>query len=456
LNLPSNIKLGLFILLNISVSLVCFANVDPFALMEEMPSPQVKFKKKRIFSKPRQIKKPNFVPDFKQQSQAKETVKSIKKDFEKITPKTINKIYKSLSKPLVKKASGSLKLTASATKKLKRPRMVIKKTDDLSNSVAELKKFINLEKIWADLPNNLAKAQTQFAKQEEARKAKEQKNKDAAAKQDEEPKKVKGADALFVKIKKLKKKEKWKDIKKLLSKNKEIAATKKGLEYQIEAELNSKKVSYSRAKSAASKLLKQDKKSPWGNYAMALYYHNARKPKPKRVTKYLNLALKAKNPPPGASTLYWTIFLKKIWFIPVLLIAGIIGGINHLKKKKAAATGEMPEQENEQQAETETPIEPEVRPEGWKGKLFDIKQKAKPFIDKLVQKFKKSKKAAKPTEGKEEASAEPSAESTPEAAAEIQTNEAPQTQADTAAVEPEKNEESTEESQEAKPEEKTA
>ena len=130
-------------MLNISVVLSCFANVDPFALMEEMPSPEVKFQKKRILSKPRKIKKPNFVPDFNQKKRIKKTVNKIKEDFDKLTPKTVNKLYKNLSRPLVEKATDSLKLAASTTRKFKRPsRLILKKTNNLSNSIEELKKFL--------------------------------------------------------------------------------------------------------------------------------------------------------------------------------------------------------------------------------------------------------------------------------------------------------------------------
>ena len=449
-------------MLNISVVLSCFANVDPFALMEEMPSPEVKFQKKRILSKPRKIKKPNFVPDFNQKKQIKKTVNKIKEDFDKLTPKTVNKLYKNLSRPLVEKATDSLKLAASTTRKFKRPsRLILKKTNNLSNSIEELKKFLAPEKLLTSFSENLANTQTEFAKLEKEKKEKEKQDQDN---QEEKPKEVKGADALFVKIKNLKKKEKWKEIKKLLSKNEEIAATKKGLQYQIEAELNGKKISYSRAKNAASKLLKEDKKNPWGNYAMALYYHNSRKPKPKRVSKYLSLALKAKNPPPGASTLYWTILLKKIWFIPVLLIAGIIGGIVHLKKKKTIVLEEISDQNSDQQETSEAPIEPEIRPEGWKGKLFDIKQKLKPFIDKITQKFQKSKKTEKSAKADNEAQTDNSVNGKNSETAEIasaaeqeQVTESSQSLTDeqTTAPATKENEKTTEEPPADTPEEKT-
>eukprot|EP01156_Anaeramoeba_ignava_P013857 Anaeramoba_ignava/a607666_14.p1 GENE.a607666_14~~a607666_14.p1 ORF type:complete len:442 (-),score=88.30 a607666_14:73-1398(-) len=379
--------------------------------MENMPAPKVKFKKKQIFSKPAKIKEPKIAPNFEQQNQTKKTINSIKKNLIDITPPTIDKVYKSLSAPPIKKSTATVKLKP----KFDRPsRIVLKKSNELSNSVETLKKAFSLESFWNDVHRNFSEAQLKVAQAAKAAEDEENSEQDAEG-EEESPKEIKGSDALFVKIKGLKKKEKWKEIKKLLSKNKEIAATPKGLEYMIEAELNSEKISYSKAKSAASKLLKSDKKNPLANYAMALYYYHNKKPKPKRVTKYLNLALKAKKPPAGASTLYWTIFLKKIWFIPLLLIAGIVGGIAHLKKKKTASLenspaeneGESPTPESGEQQEPKIKEEPEIRPEGWKGKLFDLKRKVKPLIAKISQKLKKGSpktKSATTTENSSETS----------------------------------------------------
>ncbi|MFZ5950676.1 MAG: hypothetical protein ACOYXC_08220 [Candidatus Rifleibacteriota bacterium] len=195
--------------------------------------------------------------------------------------------------------------------------------------------------------------------------------------------KGKSFDSVFAKAAGLKKSEKWKDIANLMKDNPEAAETPEGLELSIEANLSLEKPNIMAAKRSADALLKKDKENGWANYAMALHFLSAKKPNTEKGSTHLDLALKAKNPPAGASKLYWSMMLKKIVPVFLILLAGIIGGINQIIKKKKAARALL---EGDGQAQPE-PVSSEVPVSGLAAKFKPMLEKLAP----LLQKFQKKK-----------------------------------------------------------------
>jgi hypothetical protein len=239
----------------------------------------------------------------------------------------------------------------------------------------------------------------------EAEKAEKEAEKDVEEVEETEGKSY---DAVFAKAEGLKKKEKWSDIESLFSDNPEAGDTQEGLEYQLEAKLNAKKPNYFHSKRIADQLIKKDKKHPLANYALALYYYNAKRPNPTKAASHLDIARNAKNPPAGASKLYWMTLLKKLWIVILILVAAIVGGIDYLrkKKKKQAALTEDISEANSEGEDNEEGKQPEEAEPASKSKLQEklgplleklnpVKEKLKPVLDKLAPLLAKLKKKKK-------------------------------------------------------------
>jgi hypothetical protein len=177
----------------------------------------------------------------------------------------------------------------------------------------------------------------------------------------------------------------WKGLKNLFAENPEAGETKDGLRYIIEAEINEAKPNYMQVRRYSDQLRGLDENDAMANYGLALYHYNAKKPDTAKAGEHLAVALKAKNPPQGASAFYWKMTFNKFMIPLLLVIAGLIGGISHvIKKRKAAATIDL----DKPAAAVKT--EAEAKP---KGKLT---QKLAPLLDKfkgLLARFKKKKAA---------------------------------------------------------------
>jgi hypothetical protein len=347
---------------------------------------------------------------------------------------TSNKTIKSLSKLVDHLSDPAKKESKNKDKEIKfkaPPKIDKSKIKVVEKDLKIYEGFLAFKNIVDDNLNENFYKNLDFAQEviEQSQRFQQQKKAKEKKEQEAETEKETGGnfDAIFAKAKALKKKENWKALGRLFQDNPEAGKTDEGLEYRIEAEIYSDKPNYYGAKRIADSLIKENRRHPLANYALALYFYNAKRPNPKRAASYLDIALKAKNPPAGASKLYWTTMLKKFWLGLVIIVAGIIGGIDYLrKKKKAKALDKLKEQpetvtENEDESEEiqenkeEEKDEPPASEPGKVSKLKSLvsakltilKDKLKPLIDKM----KKTEKAEETKEATEEVS-EPKSEET--------------------------------------------
>ena len=194
-------------------------------------------------------------------------------------------------------------------------------------------------------------------------------------------------------------------VENLLAENPEAGETVEGLRFQIEAEVNSAKPNYMNAQRFARQLLESEGDDPLGHYAMAMFYYNSKKPNLTQAKKSLDIALKAKNPPAGASSLYWTMTLKGL-AIPLLLVfAGLAGGVAHfIKKRKAAAVATLleneatPAKDVDPAAPTAASESPPPPASGLKAKLQAISEKIRELLKKMPFGKGKSKPLPAPEE----------------------------------------------------------
>lgn len=192
-------------------------------------------------------------------------------------------------------------------------------------------------------------------------------------------------DGVIAKATGLYKKSQWKEIKALFSDNPDAADTPDGRKFMLEAELNESKPNYMQIRRYSDQLIKADKNNALGNYGMAVFFVNNRKPDSAKALKHLETALKSKNPPQGASSLYWQLTLKKFAIIFIALLGLIIVGVVKLVKKKKNATIELDNPETDQVSSDSQPENP-AKP--------GLSARFKAFIDKvknLAQRFKRKK-----------------------------------------------------------------
>ncbi len=207
-------------------------------------------------------------------------------------------------------------------------------------------------------------------------------------------------DAVLATAMGLYKKQDWKGIKDLFSENPEAGETKDGLRYIIEAEINEAKPNYMQVRRYSDQLRAIDENDAMANYGLALAHYNAKTPNTAKASEHLAIALKAKNPPEGASAFYWRMTFKKFMIPLLLIVAGLVGGIAHvIKKKKAAAIIDL-----------DNPVE-KARPEQEAKPQGKLMQKLAPLLDKFKSIFARFKK--KPAAEKEVAITSKSSENEP-------------------------------------------
>lgn len=217
-------------------------------------------------------------------------------------------------------------------------------------------------------------------------------------------------DAVLAKAIGLYKSKNWKGLKDLFAENPEAGDSKDGLNYRVEAEINEEKPNYMQVRRIADQLAKIDKEDAMANFGLALYYFNAKKPDIAKAQGHLSIAMKAKNPPEGSSSLYWSMTFKKFMIPLIILIAALIGGISHvIKKRKASITLDLDQ------------IEERIKPEPKKaGKLM---QKLSPLFDKLKAILSRFKKKPVATADAESPAAATEEEATEEAEEDVEIEE---------------------------------
>ncbi|MGM0599334.1 MAG: hypothetical protein ACQETH_05910, partial [Candidatus Rifleibacteriota bacterium] len=395
---------------------------DVSSILENLPAPEVKYQKAPVNSYPEPATPQKKAIQYPVKKAVNEIPSKVQKEFpgaDIVEDLTNNKTVKSLSslvdhltdpakKSQSQNAGQSKEINFKAPPKIDKSKIkVVEKDLDVYEGFLAFKNIVddNLNKQIYENLNLVTEVIEQSQKFQQKQK---EKDKDKAEKEAQPEEELTGKfDSVFAKAKVLRKKENWKALARLFQDNQEAGETQEGLEYRIEAEINSDKPNYYGARRLASSLIKDNRRHPLANYAMALYYYNAKRPNPKKASSHLNIALKAKNPPAGASKLYWITMLKKFWLGLVIVIAGIIGGIDYLRKKKKADAPEKTEDKAETapdnkdeptKSEEDKEKEPIASDSGKLGKLKSLvsaklellTNKLKPIIDKIKKKKNKT------------------------------------------------------------------
>ena len=364
---------------------------DPEDILRNLPSPEVHYPIEEIRIKPApssMATAPVPLPPPARPYEIRKLVDKAREATANPIVKTTRKIVETLSRP---KAKVATQTHALATAK----RSVATGTQNLAAARAQqtvqttwvvtAAKTLAENPVFAMLDTKIA-SETAFAK--DIFDLYVQGGYEGEEKPAEEEQPVAKFDSIMVTAAGLQKKAQWQELKNLFSENPEAGETVEGLRFQIEAEINSEKPNYMNAQRFARQLLENESDDPLGHYAMALFHYNSKKPNLTQAKKSLDVALKAKNPPAGASSLYWKMTLKGL-AVPLLFVfAGIAGGVAHLlKKRKAAAVALLLEGEETPlpdagQAAT-TPL-PETLPvPGLKGKLQAISEKIRELLKKI-------------------------------------------------------------------------
>lgn len=106
----------------------------------------------------------------------------------------------------------------------------------------------------------------------------------------------------------------------------------------VKAELNRKKINLQTLRNYANEVANYEPLEPYAQYALAYYYYNIKKPNIKRAQAAINIAMRAKNPPKGASSLAFYIKLKSYQKL-LTLAAGLIAlAVFLIVKKTQRAT----------------------------------------------------------------------------------------------------------------------
>lgn len=102
----------------------------------------------------------------------------------------------------------------------------------------------------------------------------------------------------------------------------------------IKAEFARKKINIQALRDSANQLVLYEPLNPYAQYALAYYYFNIKKPNIKKAQTAINIALRSKNPPKGASSLAFSIKLKAYRNIIILIVGFIILVVFLIKRKK--------------------------------------------------------------------------------------------------------------------------
>ena len=364
---------------------------DPEDILRNLPSPEVHYPIEEIRIKPApssMATAPVPLPPPARPYEIRKLVDKAREATANPIVKTTRKIVETLSRP---KAKVATQTHALATAK----RSVATGTQNLAAARAQqtvqttwvvtAAKTLAENPVFAMLDTKIA-SETAFAK--DIFDLYVQGGYEGEEKPAEEEQPVAKFDSIMVTAAGLQKKAQWQELKNLFSENPEAGETVEGLRFQIEAEINSEKPNYMNAQRFARQLLENESDDPLGHYAMALFHYNSKKPNLTQAKKSLDVALKAKNPPAGASSLYWKMTLKGL-AVPLLLVfAGIAGGVAHLlKKRKAAAVALLLEGEEAplpDAGQAATTILQETLPvPGLKGKLQAISEKIRELLKKI-------------------------------------------------------------------------
>ena len=363
---------------------------DPEDILRNLPAPEVHYPMEGIRIKPVPAipaADPVPLPPPARPYEIRKLVDKAKETSGNPIVKTTRKIVETLSRPKAKVAThthaiasatrsiatGTLGLAAAKPQQTIQPTWVVK----AAKTLAENPVFTMLD---ARIASETAFAKDVFDIYVQGYESEE--------KPAEEEQPVAKFDSIMVTAAGLQKKAQWQELKNLFAENPEAGETVEGLRFQIEAEVNSAKPNYMNAQRFARQLLESEGDDPLGHYAMALFYYNSKKPNLTQAKKSLDIALKAKNPPAGASTLYWTMTLKGL-AIPLLLVfSGLAGGVAHLiKKRKAAAVAMLLENEapakDADQAGPTALSESATPASGLKAKLQAISEKIRELLKKM-------------------------------------------------------------------------
>ena len=380
---------------------------DPEDILRNLPAPEVHYPVEEIRIKPVPAvpaADPVPLPPPARPYEIRKLVDKAKETSGNPIVKTTRKIVETLSRPKAKVAThthaiasatrsiatGTLGLAAAKPQQTIQPTWVVK----AAKTLAENPVFTMLD---ARIASETAFAKDVFDIYVQGYESEE--------KPAEEEQPVAKFDSIMVTAAGLQKKAQWQELKNLFAENPEAGETVEGLRFQIEAEVNSAKPNYMNAQRFARQLLESEGDDPLGHYAMAMFYYNSKKPNLTQAKKSLDIALKAKNPPAGASSLYWTMTLKGL-AIPLLLVfAGLAGGVAHfIKKRKAAAVATLleneatPAKDVDPAAPTAASESPPPPASGLKAKLQAISEKIRELLKKMPFGKGKSKPLPAPEE----------------------------------------------------------
>ncbi len=132
---------------------------------------------------------------------------------------------------------------------------------------------------------------------------------------------------------------KWAELQAFLGENPKLEELPRGMEMKIQCLLQEKAINYQMVKRVGDSLIGTEgqEKNPWGNLGLAHFWAYSKKPDLAKALKHADIARSPKrNPPAGASTLYWTIYLKKNWLYGLILVGVIVAGADSARKKAKA------------------------------------------------------------------------------------------------------------------------
>ncbi len=337
----------LFLLLVCNQSIKAQA-LDAEDLLRNLPAPDINYPLEEIrvvphsgsaFMATEAVPLPPSEPSY----EAKKIVEQVKSAGSSRVIKSTRKLISNLSKPAPKPennhASATAGIAASGTReivKAARPAPLVATSTRVVSAARTLAANPAIEQLKSKIASDTALAGDLLTLFIETYRPAES-GKESGKESGESAAAAGKFDSVMVTATGLQKKQSWQEIKSLFADNPEAGETPDGLRFQIEAELNSVKPNYMAAQRFANKLIETEKTDPLANYALAMYFCNSSKPNLDKAKKALDIALKAKTPPAGASTLYWTMTLKKLALPLLLLLGGLIAGANHLIKKRKAA-----------------------------------------------------------------------------------------------------------------------
>ncbi|MBI3038907.1 hypothetical protein HYY75_07655 [bacterium] len=142
-------------------------------------------------------------------------------------------------------------------------------------------------------------------------------------------------EALLSKLEIFKKENKPNEIIGLINEHPELSDNIQAQEFFIESLLKQSQVNTINVKRAADNLFQKDQKNALANLGMGYYYVYSKKPDLGKAISFLRTASSVKNPPEGASALYWKAVFKKWWLILLVFLAGLIAAGDFIRKKLA-------------------------------------------------------------------------------------------------------------------------